>query len=627
NPQMDLQDQGVIDNGCSRHMIGNMSYLTDYEEIDRGYVTFGGNPKGGKITGKYTIKTDFMVYQMDLKSAFLYGKIEEEVYVCQLPGFEDLDFPDRVYKVEKALYGLHQAPKAWFTEVKTANTTMETQKPILKDEDGEEVDVHMYRYQVNPKVSHLHVAKRIFRESLDRKSKTEDYQFLRCRLISWQCKKQTVVVNFITEAEYVAASNGKELVITDSSVGRDLQLADEEGIDCLPNSTIFEQLALMGKPKRKDTHVPQSSGPTKSVIDKVVHKELGDRLVRAATTASSLGAEQDSGDTTAQTRFKSVSKRPNDSLFARSNTLRSDKDSIKLDELMALCTTLQNRVLDLEKTTTTQRNEIDSLKRRVKKLEKRNGSRTHKLKRLYKVGLSARVESSGDEESLGEDASKQGRRIDAIDANENITLVNDTDNEMFDVDDLGGEEVFVVGQNENVVEEVVDAAQVSTAATTVTITTEDITLAQALEALKTSKPKVKWIVFQEPGKSTTTTIISSQQSHNKDKGIMIEEPVKPKKKDQIRLDEEAAKKLQVEFNEEERLTREKAEKEKRANIALIETQDDIQAKIDVDHQLAKILQAQAQEQEELSDAEKDTLFQQLLEKRRSTLQLKEYKRK
>ncbi|GJT30147.1 putative ribonuclease H-like domain-containing protein [Tanacetum coccineum] len=57
NPQMDLQDQGVIDSGCSRHMTGNMSYLTNYEEIDGGYVAFRGNPKGGKITGKGTIKT------------------------------------------------------------------------------------------------------------------------------------------------------------------------------------------------------------------------------------------------------------------------------------------------------------------------------------------------------------------------------------------------------------------------------------------------------------------------------------------------------------------------------------------------------------------------------------------
>ncbi|GKB06480.1 hypothetical protein Tco_0834713 [Tanacetum coccineum] len=96
---------------------------------------------------------------------------------------------------------------------------------------------------------------------------------------------------------------------------------------------------------------------------------------------------------------------------------------------------------------------------------------------------------------------------------------------------------------------------------------------------------------------------------------MIEEPVKPmKKKVQIMLDEEAALKLQAKFDEEERLAREKAKKENEANIALIEEWDDIQAKIDADHQLAERLQAQ--EQEDLSDAEKDTLFQQLLEKKK-----------
>ncbi|GJY17340.1 putative ribonuclease H-like domain-containing protein, partial [Tanacetum coccineum] len=60
----------------------------------------------------YASFKDFVVYHMDVKSAFLYGKIEEEVYVCQPLGFKDLEFPDRVYKVEKALYGLHQAPRA-----------------------------------------------------------------------------------------------------------------------------------------------------------------------------------------------------------------------------------------------------------------------------------------------------------------------------------------------------------------------------------------------------------------------------------------------------------------------------------------------------------------------------------
>nr|GEW24281.1 putative ribonuclease H-like domain-containing protein [Tanacetum cinerariifolium] len=112
--------------------------------------------------------------------------IEEEVYVCQPLGFEDSDFPDRVYKVKKALYGLHQASRAWFTKVKTSSTPMETQKPLLKNEDGEEVYVHMYRsmigllmyltpsrldimfavcacarYQVNLKVLHLYAVKEI----------------------------------------------------------------------------------------------------------------------------------------------------------------------------------------------------------------------------------------------------------------------------------------------------------------------------------------------------------------------------------------------------------------------------------------------------------------------------------
>ncbi|GKB09556.1 zinc knuckle CX2CX4HX4C containing protein [Tanacetum coccineum] len=67
----------------------------------------------------YASFKDFVVYQMDVKSAFLYGKIEKEVYVCQPPGFEDPEFPDRVYKVENALYGLHQAPRAWYETLST----------------------------------------------------------------------------------------------------------------------------------------------------------------------------------------------------------------------------------------------------------------------------------------------------------------------------------------------------------------------------------------------------------------------------------------------------------------------------------------------------------------------------
>ncbi|GKE27283.1 putative ribonuclease H-like domain-containing protein, partial [Tanacetum coccineum] len=144
----------------------------------------------------------FMVYQMDMKSAFFYGTIEEEVYVCQPLGFEDHDYPDKVYKVVEALYGLHQALRAWygtlakylldngfqrgkvyvddiifgstnkelctefqklmhdkfqmssmrelnfFLDVRTASTPMDKENPLLKDSDGDDVDVHLYRSMI-----------------------------------------------------------------------------------------------------------------------------------------------------------------------------------------------------------------------------------------------------------------------------------------------------------------------------------------------------------------------------------------------------------------------------------------------------------------------------------------------
>ncbi|GJW53250.1 hypothetical protein Tco_0097335 [Tanacetum coccineum] len=128
----------------------------------------------------------------------------------------------------------------------------------------------------------------------------------------------------------------------------------------IESSTQPQKTQKPRKPKIKDTQVPQPSGPINIVADDAIHKELGDSLVRAATTASSLKAEQDSGsgprrpetmgDTIAQTRFENVSKLSNDPLLTRDNILWSGEDSLKLKELMELCTNLHQRVLDLEKT-------------------------------------------------------------------------------------------------------------------------------------------------------------------------------------------------------------------------------------------------------------------------------------
>ncbi|GJU75991.1 hypothetical protein Tco_1273061 [Tanacetum coccineum] len=139
------------------------------------------------------------------------------------------------------------------------------------------------------------------------------------------------------------------------------------------------------RPKRKDTEVSQPGGPTYNVADEGSGPRRQDTM----------------RDTIARTRFENVSKTSNDSLLTRVNTPRSDEDRLKLNKLMEFCTKLQQRVLDLENTQTAQAQEIKSMKLRVKKLEKKRGSRTHKLKRLYKVGRSARVISSN-EASLGD---------------------------------------------------------------------------------------------------------------------------------------------------------------------------------------------------------------------------------
>ncbi|GKD28764.1 hypothetical protein Tco_1239542, partial [Tanacetum coccineum] len=369
-----------------------------------------------------------------------------------------------------------------------------------------------------------------------------------------------------------ALVDGNKVTISEASVRRDLKLEDEEGVDCLPNSAIFKQLTLMGSKttawnefsstmaseiiclatnqkfnfskyifesmvKNLDnvsgnflmysrfmqvfleqqlddmsthkriyiapSHTKKIFGNMKRVgKDEDVHKELGDSLVRAATTASSLEAEQDSGgglrcqetigDTIAQTRFKNVSKHSNDSLLARGNTLLSDEDSLKLKKLMELCANLQQRVLDLEKTMTTQQNEIASLKR----------------------SSSRRVESS-----------EKGRKIDDLDADIDVILVNDAmnDEDIFGVNDLKGDEVIIETE---VAHEVVVETEV--ASKDVNLSVDEVTLAQALATLKSAKPKADKVMIQEPEQgtittTTTTTTVTAASTRPKAKGLVIHE--------------------------------------------------------------------------------------------------------
>ncbi|GKD39860.1 hypothetical protein Tco_1260067, partial [Tanacetum coccineum] len=123
--------------------------------------------------------------------------------------------------------------------------------------------------------------------------------------------------------------------------------------------------------------------------------------------------------------------------------LPSGEDIMQLNDLMILCTKLQKQVLDLEKAKSNQAIEIASLKKRVDKLEKRKKFRTTRLKRLKKVNAATRIESSNDSLGTQEDASKQGRRIKDIDADAEVTIVNETQERQ--------DEDLMFGQNSGII--------------------------------------------------------------------------------------------------------------------------------------------------------------------------------
>nr|GEV60898.1 ribonuclease H-like domain-containing protein [Tanacetum cinerariifolium] len=172
--------------------------------------------------------------------------IEEEVYVCQPPGFEDPNYPEKVYKVVKALYGLHQAPRAWkfgLIDGKSASTPIDTEKPLLKDLDGEDVDVHIYRHFLNVVSSTL----MLFGLMID-----AAYLMLLGHKQFWT---SVSIKNSNDAVRLQALIDRKKVIITEDSIRQALRLDDVDGVDCLLNEEIFAELARMGyeKPSTKLT--------------------------------------------------------------------------------------------------------------------------------------------------------------------------------------------------------------------------------------------------------------------------------------------------------------------------------------------------------------------------------------
>ncbi|GJW29411.1 hypothetical protein Tco_0046286 [Tanacetum coccineum] len=362
------------------------------------------------------------------------------------------------------------------------------------------------------------------------------------------------------ECQLQALIDKKKVIIMESSIRSDLHLEDAGGTDCLPTATIFEELAWMGHLLLLNHHP----------LDLRRNSPRGNR-----------------GRT-----LQLLKRRHN-----------------KMAVFLHLSMIYLSVVLDLEKAKDAQAKEIADLKKRVHKLERQKKSRPTGLKRLRKVRMSRRVESSEDKDSLGdhEDASKQGRSIEDIDKDADVSLIDDTqgrsdDSEMFDINELHGDEVVVdmpVGEKQE------QSAKKREVNTSVEDTAKPKVVTTA--ATTTTRPKARGVVVQEPSEFKTPQ--ASQPSMTKDKGkaIMIEPKVPLKRKDQVALDEDLVRNLQAQLEvkliEEERLTRIKKEE---ANIALIESWDNTQAMMEADFELAQRLQTE--EQGEITIEERSRLM-------------------
>ncbi|GJZ43844.1 hypothetical protein Tco_0591099 [Tanacetum coccineum] len=475
------------------------------------------------------------------------------------------------------------------------------------------------------------------------------------------------IINSVKQIHAIV--DGKAVVISESSVRSDLLFNDEDGVTCLTNDEIFENLALMGyeqlstkltfqkahieqilpslttyqrkrktqkrRRTKKDTELPQTSVPLDHGADEAVHKEG----VIGMDTGGSPRRQDTMGGTPAQTRSERVLAQPNepplseghtsgsgegrmehtfeltdnvpstphDSPLPGGYTPGSDEGRMKLDELITLCTKLSKQVLDLEKEKDAQAVEILNLKKRVKKLErKRKSSISHPRRRKYR-----QVETSSDDDLDEEDASKQGRRSDKL-----KPMFKDKDFEELD------------DHIENVEEETVDAAATGVSTVSAPVSTAGVTISTA----EPRTPPITTTVFDDEDvtMAMAQTLIKMKEQKAKEKGVAITDvedssrivrlvrsittlqplpTIDPKDKAQ-RLHEE-------ELAELERAQQERQRQEDDANAALAKEFDEIQAIIDADHELA--VRLTHEEQEKYTIEERERLLAEIFDQRKKQL--------
>ncbi|GJT57679.1 hypothetical protein Tco_0992733 [Tanacetum coccineum] len=455
NPEIFLQDHAVVDSGCSSHMTGNKAYLSDYEDYNGGFVAFGSDPKGEQnksyrpselsvrmfslprrtqddiqsledeswaLKQSFASFMGFHVYQMDVKSAFLYGTIGEEVKKQ----------PDGIF-ISQDKYVANILKKFDFCSIKIATTPIESNKPLVKDKDGIDVDVHVCRSMISS-LMYLTVSRpdimfavcardspfelEAFSDSdyggasLDRKSTTGGCQFLGRRLISWTGMNLRMDGSCASSLSHIWYALSHNPTIYDSLVKQFWQTATvrtlANGIQELVASIDNKETGHIG-----GEHVPLLpailAGAAPDPAAEATTTSMGVETEGATTTTSGLDAGMDSGNIH-ESPLRSY-KAP----LPEGNTLGSAEDSLILKELMdiipKLVLIIDNLEKELQQTKSTYGKAVLTLVKRVKLVEAA-------LKRKSKKVILS--------ESEDEETEDQGRKIQDIDDNPLVSLVRNS---------------------------------------------------------------------------------------------------------------------------------------------------------------------------------------------------------
>ncbi|GKA31989.1 putative ribonuclease H-like domain-containing protein [Tanacetum coccineum] len=582
---LDLEDTGIFSGAYDDEDVGAEADLNNLETIMNVYIDdiiFGSIKKSLCVEFEQMMHKRFQMSSIGELTFFLGLQVKQK--------------DDGIF-ISQDKYVADILKKFDFVTVKTTSTPIETNKALLKDEEAEDVDVHLYRsmigslmyltasrpdimfavcacarFQVTPKVSHLHAVKRIFRylkgqpklglwyprdspfdleafsdsdyagASLDRKSTTGGCQFLGKRLISWQCKKQTIVANSTTEAEYVAAANccGQVLWIQNQMLDYGFNFMNTK-IHIDNESTIYGISDEFGV--KTGSCKVNAARQDLVLLGKSLYCQAKDGIVvRATTTATSLEAEQESGsgprcqDTTlgdadAETRFETASKQSCDPPLSEVNTSRSGEDSMEHQDDLTDFVPPTPHDSPLSGGHTPRSDEdlvIRKLKKKVRRLEKKLRPRTLGMK-LFKIGTSRR--KSLDKENVF----KQGRNLKT--------------RPMFEEVSAASAPVTTAGVS-------ISTAEPRTPPTTITTAfeDEDLTIAQTLVKIRSRKDKEKGkgVAFRAAQEESArpTRILPTIDPKDKGKGIMQESEKPPKNptKAQIQRDTEIAQRL---FEEEQ----------------------------------------------------------------------------